>query len=722
MAGSTTKSVAIKLSLKDSEVVRKGLVAVGSEGQKALKKLDAASTPASKGLLAVDAVAGELRGEIGTLSSSVGSFGSVLSALGPTGLAVSASVGAVIGLGVAAKEAAEQVSEIKDSAELAGVGVEDFQKLEYAAKQFGISTDDVADGLKELALRADEFAVTGSGSASEAFQRLGYTQTELNDKLSNTPALLTEIADKLKTMDKASQIRISDELFGGQAGEKFVQMLEQGGDALKALTDQAEQSGYVIDASVIEKADEAKDAFNTASDALKRNFMATLLELTPLVKAASTAMWGLSVSLSEIRKTFPSVLGTEAEKLADEAADLRDQIDQLNEWRQSPIFTDNDLDSYNSQLDDLLKQLDAVYVEQAKIKSQSSSTSSGTTDPIRQPVTTTPKTDKTAETIANLQREVEQLESLAAAHQQDAEAVQNVTTAMEADNQIRALKISQSSTEGQQITSLITQQQTLKEQIAQKVALEQEGASLTESMRTPQEKYNDTLERLNELLRAGAINQETYSRAAASAQKTLNSDLNTGNDIAQDMGQAVGSTFSSMITDIDDAGDALENFGLKIADIIAQMYIFSALQSGISSLVGGLFGTSSTTSSSGSSISFSDVSSANTVSVAGYAGGGDHPGGLRLVGEDGPELEATGASRIYNSEQTQKILSGASAGSTSNTVVSPTYNINATGADPAQLARVEAALQAVNSSIESRAVTAVNSAAKRRSSSLSAFR
>lgn len=45
-----------------------------------------------------------------------------------------------------------------------------------------------------------------------------------------------------------------------------------------------------------------------------------------------------------------------------------------------------------------------------------------------------------------------------------------------------------------------------------------------------------------------------------------------------------------------------------------------------------------------------------------FASGGMHFGGLRLVGEDGPELEVTGPSRIFNARQTQEILRGANGG------------------------------------------------------------
>jgi hypothetical protein len=47
-----------------------------------------------------------------------------------------------------------------------------------------------------------------------------------------------------------------------------------------------------------------------------------------------------------------------------------------------------------------------------------------------------------------------------------------------------------------------------------------------------------------------------------------------------------------------------------------------------------------------------------TVKIPGYAAGGSFGGGLRLVGERGPELEVTGPSRIYNANQTASMLNG----------------------------------------------------------------
>ena len=99
--------------------------------------------------------------------------------------------------------------------------------------------------------------------------------------------------------------------------------------------------------------------------------------------------------------------------------------------------------------------------------------------------------------------------------------------------------------------------------------------------------------------------------------------------------------------------------------------------------------------------SFSSSTSAGTGllglvgTIFGFAHGGTHQGGARIVGENGPELEVTGPSKIYNSEQTKKMLGG------------NTYNIDARGADRQGLGRLEAMIRRLDGSIEHRSVSAV---------------
>jgi hypothetical protein len=56
--------------------------------------------------------------------------------------------------------------------------------------------------------------------------------------------------------------------------------------------------------------------------------------------------------------------------------------------------------------------------------------------------------------------------------------------------------------------------------------------------------------------------------------------------------------------------------------------------------------------------SFSALAGGGQFKAPGFASGGDFAGGLRIVGEDGPELEVTGPARIFSASDTRNILSG----------------------------------------------------------------
>lgn len=189
-----------------------------------------------------------------------------LAKAGLAGLATGLTVGAITGLVSELGQVAKGVAAIGDEAKRAGVSAKVFQEWRFVAEQNRIGIDAMTDGLKELNLRADEFVQTGKGSASEAFQRLGYTSGELAKKLEDPSALLLEIIGRLGKFEKAAQIRIADELFGGSAGERFVELIDQGEAGIRATIDRAHELGIVLDDDVIKKAAEIDRRFNEISN------------------------------------------------------------------------------------------------------------------------------------------------------------------------------------------------------------------------------------------------------------------------------------------------------------------------------------------------------------------------------------------------------------------------------------------------------------------------
>ncbi len=215
--------------------------------------------------MAKSAVIGSLRVDLGMNSaaftkglrkaqSGLGDFSKVAKA--NFAVVAVAAASAASALSVAVLSAAKSTAELAAEARTAGVAFEEFQRLKYAAEQNQVSIEALTDGLKELNLRADEFVKTGGGSAKEAFERLGLSADELENRLKNPSQLFTEIIGRLSQLDVAAQIRISDEIFGGTGGEQFVRLLKGGARGLEDLKKQADDLGLVLSGNTARAAEQ----------------------------------------------------------------------------------------------------------------------------------------------------------------------------------------------------------------------------------------------------------------------------------------------------------------------------------------------------------------------------------------------------------------------------------------------------------------------------------
>jgi hypothetical protein len=176
--------------------------------------------------------------------------------------------GAIAGVGSALNTITKDLVELSAEAKTAGLSFESFQTWQYVAKQANVSIDALTDGMKEMQLRADEFATTGAGSAAEAFQRIGLSGAQLKDALKDPSAMFDDILARMQKLDTAAQIRVADEIFGGTGGEQFVRLLSLGGDQIAKMKQEFVNGGGLIPEAQVEKA----RAFQQAIDRLKASF------------------------------------------------------------------------------------------------------------------------------------------------------------------------------------------------------------------------------------------------------------------------------------------------------------------------------------------------------------------------------------------------------------------------------------------------------------------
>ncbi len=208
-----------------------------------------------------------------------------------------------------------RVADVGTEAERAGLSVETFQEWSFVADQNRISIDALVDGFKELNLRADEFVTTGSGSAAEAFTRLGFRADDLLSRLENPGDLMLEIIDRLEGFDRSAQIRIADELFGGTGGEQFVQMLDQGVAGIRQMISRAHELGAVMDAEVIERAEETARRFGEIRASIRSAWQAFVVGAVDAGR-----------ELTDLRASMDEIFGSAEQARAMLGSDLYDQL------------------------------------------------------------------------------------------------------------------------------------------------------------------------------------------------------------------------------------------------------------------------------------------------------------------------------------------------------------------------------------------------------------
>ncbi|SFH23008.1 D-alanyl-D-alanine carboxypeptidase family protein [Ensifer sp. OV372] len=321
---------------------------------------------------------------MGGAMKSLGAFGKGLAG-GAIGALAVGGLDQIIGR---VGELTKGIANIGNEARRAGLGNKAFQELSYVVEQSRVPIDALVDGFKELHIRADEFYTDGTGAGADAFRRLGYSADELKRKLADPSALLVEILDRMRGLDTIAQKRLFEDIFGGEGGEQFVQLLNQGADGIRRTIKEANDLGRVLDDDVIQRADEIDRKFSkisgTVGTALKkavvdvvgamddwldrmnrleeqttRNIQSQLLSTYDKLREAKDLLSDLQLDKG-INPDDPTIdLNIDRQKqlieeLTGEAMKLRDILDRRNGYDESFIYrTGQDAAGAKPPLDNL---------------------------------------------------------------------------------------------------------------------------------------------------------------------------------------------------------------------------------------------------------------------------------------------------------------------------------------------------------------------------------
>ncbi len=300
---------------------------------------------------------GKLDKSFSLLSGTIIGFGRGL-AVGLAGVGISGALGVL-------RDVAKEYADLAAEASRTGLSTDQFQEFRYAANKAKVNVDALTDGLKEMQLRSDEYIVTGSGSAAQAFKRLGYSVDDVKKKLADPAEFFQELIDKIGTLNKASQIRITDEIFGGTGGEQFLQILQQGTGWLQRMRTEAHNVGAVVKSDTIRAAIELDNKFNAVA--------------TTVGTGLKSAIVAAAEALGNFLDQFNSVENRTALKPLEDSLSvtegaigrLQGQIEALNKAvaaGDQSSGTMLDLADANDEMADLVAKANALRDQIAKIK------------------------------------------------------------------------------------------------------------------------------------------------------------------------------------------------------------------------------------------------------------------------------------------------------------------------------------------------------------------
>lgn len=556
-----------------------------------------------------------------TIGTKVGNYGKAFAA----GIWSGVAAGGIAGVATAVRAVAASFAELSNEAKTAGINVEDFQRWGYVAEQNRISVDALVDGFKELNLRADEYIQTGKGSAAESFQRLGMSPEEVKQRIKDPSAFMLELIDRTRRLkDTAAGVRIFDELLGGQGGEQFVRLIEQGREGIAASLDEADKMGGVLDRNFIERAVEIDKKFNQISRTIGSTLKSAIVD-------AVTALQGFISQWNELSEKSMSGMRAELEI-------LKQSRERLNETQPAGGFEDTIAGVFGQDRESQLARIAAREKEITDEMERRKAIIITTPDkppvapyvPPKDPDKKRGKSKGTKERADEYQRLTQRIRENMAALQAETEAQGMLNPAI--------------NDYGYAVEKARMQQELLN-------AAKRAGKEIT-----PQ------LKKEIEGLAHEYANTRAEAEKMAEAQNKALDDLDFRKDIVRDALGGLRSALEDGKISFEELGDIALNVLDKIidkiqTDLIDAIFSMNNAASGggggswLSGLFGGIFGGGGSDPWAG-------------LRVPGYANGTNFaPGGAAWVGERGPELvNLPRGSQVIPNHSVGNYLSGGASG------------------------------------------------------------
>jgi hypothetical protein len=462
-----------------------------------------------KGFTQAKGVIGSLGGVLGSAKAQLAGFISV--------------AGIATGITALTTDCMDAIDSLGELAMKLGATTAGLSALQYAAGQSDVEVSTLEGGLKKLTVKLGE-AQNGSKTAQAAFKALGLSASALSGM--GVDQAFTAIAEKIASISDPTQRAAAAVAIFGKAGADLLPLLIEGKGGIEALKAEAEALGLVLNDVDVAKVKEANDAITKVKLAFVGIGNQIAISVAPIV----TDLADKFTSMGLVGNKSSKMIADGVEWVAKSIAFVADGIQGLTALFQGVAA------GILWVLAQLAKQITTTV--QGIVGTINTVLEAVDMDPIGVEFTTTMAAfadgletqshDMFKKAGANLSTSNQvavnaYFDNMKKKSNETAEVIKNNTSGSGGlYDQFKQL--------GQ---TMVTPFQDMKDKAKEAFEfaskkledMNKKGESLTKSLRTEQEIYNDSVKEAKELLSTGSISQETFDRQ----MKKLNEDL-TKND------------------------------------------------------------------------------------------------------------------------------------------------------------------------------------------------
>lgn len=558
------------------------------------------------------------------------------------------AVGSVGGLVSLVNSSIDAAAGLADLSIKTGLSVETLSRFSTVAKLSGTAMDDVAGTLKKLSNNAVD-AATGNEKMARLFSAVGVSVRDANGNIIKADELLISLAKNIQGIDPEIVNKLMTEL-GGKNATNLLPFLRE-------LNERLDTTNAKISTEFAKAAKDYQDNMVLLGDSasklgreLANTLLPSLVRVTDEMLKVKTEGGGFFDRLGAGFKQLTREAAVDYGNIDQAITDTVAKIGRLKELQRSfgadtltnkiNNFVFGDLQDVNRQL----KEAEAVLAQLQEIDRKRKGDQGPEVNKNKTDLVTKALSDNNAGADTEANRLARERLALLSRLQDE------VTSLTKGEDELimsKARALGMNDKELQQLSALLAQRTQLKaadreleeatreankqrdDAIRKNKELADSGKRVYDETRTPAEKLNIELARLNDLLAQGAIDWDTYSRAIFRAQDEYDNLTKKGKESTDELIRAIegwGRQSASAIADfVFGAKASFKDLVVSVLKDIATLLIYQNITKPAAAALGsfdfsGLFG-------------------------GARASGGPVTGGMTyLVGEQGPELFTPSAS------------------------------------------------------------------------------